>query len=44
MTKSMCIGCGSVGPVIAFDTRGPWFESNHRQNFKMNMCLTVLTI
>ena len=23
-------GCGSVGRVVAFDIRGPWFKSSHR--------------
>ena len=26
-------GCGSVGRAVAFDTRGPRFDSRHRQNF-----------
>ena len=26
-------GCGSVGRADAFDTRGPRFDSSHRQNF-----------
>ena len=26
-------GCGSVGRAVAFDTRGPQFNSSHRQNF-----------
>ena len=26
-------GCDSVGRVVAFDTRGPQFDSSHRQNF-----------
>ena len=26
-------GCGSVGRTVAFDTRGPQFNSSHRQNF-----------
>ena len=26
-------GCGSVGRAVAFNTRGPWFDSSHRQNF-----------
>ena len=26
-------GCGSVGRAVASNTRGPWFESSHRQNF-----------
>ena len=25
--------CGSVGRVVATDTRDPWFESSHRKNF-----------
>ena len=25
-------GCGSVGRAVAFDSRGPWFDSSHRQN------------
>ena len=25
-------GCGSVGRAVTFDTRGPRFDSNHRQN------------
>ena len=24
-------GCGSIGRAVAYDTRGPQFESNHRQ-------------
>ena len=24
-------GCGAVGGVVAYDTRGPGFESSHRQ-------------
>ena len=26
-------GGGSVGRAVAYDTRGPWFESQHRQIF-----------
>ena len=26
-------GCGSVGRAVDYDTRGPWFESSHRQKF-----------
>ena len=26
-------GCGSVGRAVAFDTRGPRFDSSHWQNF-----------
>ena len=34
-------GCGSVGRVVASDTRGPWFESSQRQKFIfiLNICL-----
>ena len=31
-------GCGSVGRAVASDTRGPRFESSHRQNL-LNICL-----
>ena len=27
-------GCGSVGRVVAYNTRGPRFKSSHRQKFK----------
>ena len=30
-------GCGSVGRVVASNTRGPRIEYSHRQNFIMNM-------
>ena len=30
-------GCGSVGRAVAFDTRGPRFESSHRQKFILNI-------
>ena len=26
-------GCGSVGRVVAFNTRGPQFDCSHQQNF-----------
>ena len=26
-------GCGSVGRAVAYDTRGPQFDSSHQQNF-----------
>ena len=34
-------GCGSVGRAVASDTRGPRFESSHRQkfNYLLNICL-----
>ena len=31
------IGCGTVGIAVASDSRGPWFESSHRQNFILNI-------
>ena len=31
-------GCGSVGRAVASNTRGPRFESSHRQNL-LNICL-----
>ena len=30
-------GCGTVGRAVASDLRGPQFESNHRQNFIINI-------
>ena len=36
-------GCGSVGRAVA-PTRGPWFESSHRQTFKLNILFTVNSI
>ena len=34
-------GCGSVGRAVASDTRGPRFESSHRQKiiYILNICL-----
>ena len=26
-------GCGSFGRAVDSDSRGPWFESSHRQKF-----------
>ena len=34
-------GCGSVGRAVASDTRGPQFESRHRQNFTLNLYLPL---
>ena len=31
--KDILVGCGSVGRVVTYDTRGPWFESSHWQKF-----------
>ena len=33
----MSSGCGSVGRAVASETRGPRFESSHRQDFIMNI-------
>ena len=30
-------GCGSVGRVVASDSRGPQFESSHRRKFILNI-------
>ena len=30
-------GCGSVGRAVASNSRGPWFESNHRQKCILNI-------
>ena len=30
-------GCGSVGRAVASDSRGPRFESSHRQKFILNV-------
>ena len=30
-------GCGSVGRAVASDSRGPQFESSHRQKFILNI-------
>ena len=32
-TSTWGSGCGSVGRPVAYDTRGPRFESSHQQNF-----------
>ena len=31
--------CGSVGRIVAFDTRSPRFESGQLQTFLLNICL-----
>ena len=31
--ETMGSGCGSVGRAVASDSRGPRFESSHRQKF-----------
>ena len=30
-------GCGSVGRMVASNSRGPWFKSSHRQKFILNI-------
>ena len=35
-------GCGSIGRAVAFDTRGPHFESSHWQT--LNYLYTVNSI
>ena len=35
-------GCGSVGRAVASATRGPWFKSNYRRIFNVNICLLIL--
>ena len=36
-------GCGSVGRVVAFDTRGLRFKSSHRQNFNCILIICLLS-
>ena len=31
ISHKYCCGCGAVGRAVAYDTRGPGFESSHRQ-------------
>ena len=35
--KHLGSGCGSVGRAVAYDTRGPRFESSHRLIFKQHL-------
>ena len=37
-------GCGSVGRVVASNTRDPWFKSSHRQKFSYIEHLFTLCI
>ena len=30
-------GCGSVGRAVTSNSRGPRFESSHRQKYKLNI-------
>ena len=32
-------GCGSVGRVVASNTRGPVFEFTHWKKYMLNICL-----
>ena len=34
-------GCGSVGRAVASNTRGPRFESSHRQKINIELLYTV---
>ena len=34
-------GCGSVGRTVAYNTRGPRFESSHRKNFICTFCQLI---
>ena len=40
-TFKMGSGCGSVGREVAFDSRGPRFESHHWQKFILNILLST---
>ena len=37
-------GCSSVGRVVAFDTRGPRFNSSHMQNFIGHLFVNLVII
>ena len=37
-------GCGSVGRVVAYDTRGLQFDSSHQQNFIEHLFVNVFII
>ena len=37
-------GCGSVGRAVAFDTRGPRFDTSHRQNFIEHLFVNLFNI
>ena len=37
MYFKMGSGCGSVGRAVAFDSRGPRYESSHWQKFLLNV-------
>ena len=42
---TLCSDCGTVNRVFAYITRGPWFESIHRQLLLNNyLLLTVRRI
>ena len=36
-------GCGSVGRAVASNTRGPRFESSHRQKFIYTLNISLLS-
>jgi len=37
-------GCGSVGRAVAFDTRGPRFDSSHWQNFIEHLFVSLFIV
>ena len=37
-------GCDSVGRAVAFNTRGPRFDSSHRQNFIEHLFVNLFII
>ena len=39
-SKHYC-GCGSVGKAVASNSRGPWFESRHRQKINEHSLLST---
>ena len=42
--KVLGSGCGSVGRVVAFETRGLQYNSSHRQNFIEHLLLNLFII
>ena len=35
-------GCGAIGSVVDSDTRGPRFETSHRQNFSEHLSIVII--
>ena len=44
MLVNMGSGCGLVGRAVAFDTRGPRFDSSHLQNFIEHLLVNLFII